>query len=469
MSPWKRSSTETVNHVQSRRSGGPGGNGYERFTGIVRQCYVLPVILCAVVPLLGSDWPQWRGPFFNGSTDETGLPVKWSRTDNIAWSIDLTGASAGTPIVSGDHVFLSSSDLERDRLLAICINRRTGDVRWQKEIAQGIRRESYSNYASPSPVTDGHVVVFFYGNGDLVAFDFLGKKLWAQNIQEKYGPFAFNWSFSTSPLLFRYKLYLQVLQRDIPVEDRGFKDRKNESYLLALDPETGDELWREVRPSQARMESREAFSTPVPYTHDGRTELLVVGGDDLTGHDPETGKELWRWGTWNPSRIEHWRLVPSPIAGAGVILACAPKTDPIYAVRAGGIGQLDDTALAWTSEGEKVLTSDVPTPAFYDGYFFVLSDLRKTLSRVDPQTGEVKWKMRTPGLKKYEASPLAADGKIYLINFVANVVVIDAANGEILHEVSMDDAADDPVRSSVSAAHGNLFIRTNTKLYCVGE
>ena len=143
--------------------------------------------------------------------------------------------------------------------------------------------------------------------------------------------------------------------------------------------------------------------------------------------------------------------------------------DPIYAVRAGGIGQLDDTALAWTSEGEKVVTSDVPTPAFYDGDFFVLSDLRKTLSRVDPQTGEVQWKIKMPGLKKYEASPLAADGKIYLINFIADVVVVDAASGETLHEVSMDDASDDPVRSSVVAAHGNLLIRTNTKLFCVGE
>ena len=446
----------------------------ERFTAFIKCYCVVPVIVFVSLSFLvsscfGSDWPQWRGPDFNGASAETGLPVQWSRTDNIAWRIDLPGPSAATPIVSGDHVFISSSDPAQDMLLALCVDRKTGKVLWQKEIARGQRRESYSNYASPSPATDGNVILFFYGNGDLVAFDFSGNRLWSKNVQEEYGPFAFNWSFSSSPLLFRDKLYLQVLQRDVPVDGRGFTDRKNESYLLAMEPETGNVLWRALRPSEAKMESREAFSTPVPFTHQGRTELLLVGGDDLTGHDPETGKELWRWGTWNPSRIGHWRLVPSPISGAGVILACAPKQDPIYAVRAGLNGQLDDTALAWTSADTKVLTSDVPTPAFYDGDFFVLSDLRKTLSRVNPRTGKTKWQLRTPGLKKYEASPLVADGKIYLINFIADVVVVDAGTGKILHQVSMDDPSDDPVRSSVVVAHGNLFVRTNSSLYCIGK
>ena len=91
-------------------------------------------------------------------------------------------------------------------------------------------------------------------------------------------------------------------------------------------------------------ESREAFTTPVPFVHNGRRELLVVGGDDLSGHDLETGKELWRWGTWNPTRIRHWRLVPSPVANEDVILACAPKRDPIYAIRTGGGRQAGRTA-----------------------------------------------------------------------------------------------------------------------------
>ena len=204
-------------------------------------------------------------------------------------------------------------------------------------------------------------------------------------------------------------------------------------------------------------ESREAFTSPVPFVHNGRRELLVVGGDDLSGHDLETGKELWRWGTWNPTRIRHWRLVPSPVANQDVILACAPKRDPIYAIKTGGVGKLDDSAIAWVSKDVRPVTSDVPTPAYYDGDFFVLSDVRKSLSRVEPKTGKVKWTIQTPGRSKYEASPLAGDGKIYLINFDGDIVVVDAAGGEVLNQIAMGDAEDAPVRSTVVAAQGPPF------------
>jgi outer membrane protein assembly factor BamB len=240
---------------------------------------------------------------------------------------------------------------------------------------------------------------------------------------------------------------------------------------LAIEPETGKTLWRHIRPSQAQAESREAFTTPIPFAGQGRKELLVIGGDDLTGHDPVTGKELWRWGTWNPSRIGHWRHVTSPVTSDDVMLVCAPKREPIYAIRAGGTGQLNDEAIAWISDGPDVrdVSSDVPTPAYYDGDFFVLSDVRKALCRVEPKTGKVKWCVRTPGYPKYEASPLAADGKVYLMNFVGDVVVVDAADGEIINVISMDEPSDEAIRSSVIAAHGQLFIRTDRTLYCVGS
>jgi len=415
-----------------------------------------------------SNWPQWRGPFFNGSTDETGLPEKWSRTENVAWVADLPGASAATPIVWDDAVFISAADHAADTLVALCLDRKTGRRLWQHEIAHGIRKDRRSTFAAPSPVTDGQRAIFFYGNGDLVAFDFTGKPLWRRNIQKDYGEFAFLWTFSSSPTLFDGTLYLQVLQRDVAVEGRGFEDRPNESYLLAIDPKSGKTLWRHVRPSQAVAESREAFSTPIPFEFRGRKELLVAGGDDLTGHDPATGRELWRWGTWNTNRIRHWRLVPSPVAGGGVILACAPKRSPIYSVRAGGAGRLSDNNLAWVSN-PRVLTSDVPTPAFYDGDFFILSDLRRSLSRVQPGTGQVKWTAQTPGRVKYEASPLAADGKIYIVNFDGDVSVFDAETGRLLRTISMDARSEFVVRSSIVAAHGHLFIRTTDKLYCVGR
>jgi outer membrane protein assembly factor BamB len=307
-------------------------------------------------------------------------------------------------------------------------------------------------------------VVFFYGNGELAAFDLDGKPLWNRNIEKDYGDFAFQWTFSSSPLLFEGRLYLPVLQRDQPVHNRGKEG--GESYLLCIDPNSGKTLWRHVRPTEAQAESREAFSTPIPVQVAGKWQVVLAGGDMLSGHEPATGSEIWRWGTWNPTRIGHWRLVPSPVAGAGIVLACAPKKSPVYAVKPGA-GTLDDKALAWTST-ERGISSDVPTPAFADGDFFVLSDVAKALSRVAPD-GSVKWTMETPGKIKYEASPLVADGKVYLVNFNGEVVVVNAADGKMLHQAAFGNADDKQVRSMIVAAHGQLFLRTDTRLFCIGK
>jgi outer membrane protein assembly factor BamB len=204
----------------------------------------------------------------------------------------------------------------------------------------------------------------------------------------------------------------------------------------------------------------------MPYKVDGKWQVLIAGGDMLSGHDPATGAELWRWGTWNPTRIGHWRLVPSPVAGAGVILACAPKKAPVFAVKPGR-GLLDDKALAWSST-DRGVTSDVPTPAFADGDFFVLSDLSKALSRVAPD-GKVKWTVETPGRAKYEASPLVADGKVYIVNFTGEVVVVDAADGKILHQAAFGSGSDKLVRAAMIASHGQIFLRTDTRLFCIGK
>jgi len=437
---------------------------------MLRLTAILTFVLLWTSPICAGDWPQWRGPFFNGSTDETNLPADFSRTENIAWSAELASAAASTPVIFGERVFLSGTDAERDVLLAMCFDRTDGKLLWQHDIAKGIRRDVRSTFAAPSAVTDGKIVVYFYGNGELVCFDVDGKPQWRRNIQRDYGRFAFLWTFSSTPLLFEGKLYLPVMQRDVPVGGFAPVGKRIESFLLAMDPATGKTLWRHVRPSRAVAESREAFTTPIPYEYGGTKQVLLAGGDVLTGHDPDSGKELWRWGTWNPGRIPHWRLVPSPVTGDGVILACAPKNDPVYAIKAGGSGLLDDSAIAWVSDDVREVSSDVPTPAFYDGDFFVLSDLRKCLSRVEPRTGKVKWTIPTPGRAKYEASPLAADGKIYLINFLGEVAIVDAKEGKVLKVIPMDEPhGREVVRSSIVAAYGQLFIRTTRHLYCVGK
>ncbi len=427
----------------------------------------LALLLAVTLPVFGANWGQWRGPNFNGSTDAGSLPTHWSKTDNVAWSADMPGPSAASPIVWGDHVFISSANPDTDSLHALGYDRDSGKLLWEHQVGKGYRRDDRSDYSSCSPSTDGEVVVFFYGNGLMFAYDFDGKELWKRDIEKEFGKLAFGWTPSTSPLLFDGRLILQILQRDVPAWGHG--EAENESYLLALNPKTGKELYRTLRVNKATAESMEAFTTPVPYEFGGRKEILVAGGDAISGHDPENGEELWRWGTWNPSRIGHWRLVPSPVAGDGVILACAPKREPIYAFKAGGNGTLKDSDLAWVSDRGSDITSDVPTPAFYEGDFFVLSDVKRTLSRVEPKSGKIKWSTATPGRNKYEASPLAADGKLYLMNFNSDVVVVDADSGKILSEIAMGDEGEQHSRASIAASDGQLFIRTNQMLYCIGD
>jgi outer membrane protein assembly factor BamB len=436
---------------------------------------ILALSLLAGAALAG-EWPNWRGPAYNGAADEQGLPVRFSPTENVRWTAELPGPSASTPVIWGDAVFVSSADPKTEQLLAMCLDRKTGHVKWRQAVGSGYlpagkgtptRLDDKSNYSSPSPVTDGKRVVFFYGNGDLVAFDFGGKKLWARNLQKEYGDFCFGWTFSSSPQLYDGRLYAQILQRDLAVDGRG-KDG-SESFLLAFDPATGKELWKAPRPTTAKLESREAFSTPVPFEHDGRKEVILAGGDFLTGHDAATGKELWRWGTWNPGHTHpSLRLVPSPVGGAGVILGCGPKREPVYAVKAGGSGDISQSGLAWKSEERGAVTTDVPTPLFYRGRFYVLSDQKKNVTCIEPADGKVVWTTALPGSSACWASPTGADGKLYLLSLRGEAHVLDAATGGVLATNPMAEGEDD-LRSTVAAAHGSLFIRTNTRLYCVGQ
>ncbi len=442
--------------------------------------FLLPsLLLLSTAALRAENWANWRGPQHNGSSPEKGLPEKFSKTEGVKWAVPLPGSSAATPVIWGDRVFVTAAEAGASRQYAICLDRQTGKEVWRADCGESASDGQYSNTCSPSPTTDGKVVVFFFGTGDLVAFDLAGKKLWSRNL----GPFAFQWTFSSSPLLHDGRLVMQVLQRDVSVRGRG-KPTGNESFLLAMNPATGEDLWRSLRPSEAVAESREAFSTPLPFSHQGRQELVVIGGDAITGHDPKDGRELWRWGTWNPTRIGHWRLVPSPTVGGGLILACAPKNAPIYAVKAGASGTLSYKDLAWQSHvqqtedaaetaptpNQRDVTSDVPTPLFYEGKFYILNGTKKKLLRLNPADGQVEWAGDLGGRSVFQSSPTAADGKIYFMNFDAEVFVVDATSPDfkLLHSASFKDDQDDTRhRSSVAISQGNLYVRTGTKLYCL--
>jgi outer membrane protein assembly factor BamB len=234
--------------------------------------------------------------------------------------------------------------------------------------------------------------------------------------------------------------------------------------LLCIDSRDGKTIWKHVRSTPAKKESLESFGTIIPHNN----ELIVAGGDVLTSHDPGTGRELWRWGTWNPGHKEQWwRLVPSPVVGDNVILVCAPKRAPVFAIEIPKQNINDSPKLRWSTNENPSITSDVPTPLFYRNKFYVLSDLKKNLSKIDPVTSKTEWSLDLPGKYKWRSSPTAGDGKVFLMNHNATVLVVDAVSGKTIHMTEMGDSYDDNTRSSISISRSNLYVRTNKKLYCI--
>ncbi|MDQ3814938.1 MAG: PQQ-binding-like beta-propeller repeat protein [Armatimonadota bacterium] len=414
-------------------------------------------------PARAENWPQWRGPALNGSTSETGLPDVLDTEQTLAWESPLPGPGAGTPVVWEDRIFLSALDKKTKNLLALCLDRKSGKILWQKEIAVGYKTNRLNDMASPSPITDGERAYFYYGTGDLAAFDFDGKLLWSRNIQKDHGTFNVLWIYGSSPLLYKGKLYVQVIHRDTPIDEPNDPAQPAQSYLLAIDPATGKDLWRHTRKDDAKAESKESYATPIPFEAGERSEILIVGGDAITGHHPETGEELWRVGGWNPNKIGHWRIVPSPVVSNGLVIVCPPKGGAVFAVKPEGKGEITDTAVVWKN---KEFTSDVCVPLYYQNNLYVLDGDKKIISCVDPATGEKKWSHALGGGRVLRASPTGADGKIYCMNEGGDVWVLSASEAKTLSQTSLGGGT---ARSTIAVAQGQVFVRTADKLYAFAK
>lgn len=418
----------------------------------------------ACLPARAGDWMNWRGPHYDGSAgdDEKGLPTSWSKSEAIAWKAELPGAAASTPVVAAGRVFLTSVDAATGDLLALCLAAADGRTLWSAKVGQD-RRVSRNNMASPSPVTDGVKVWFTFGSGDVACFDLEGRRLWARNLEQDFGPFAIQFGFSSSPLLIDGKLIIPVLQNANPNRYRRLGlAGPVDSYVLAIDAATGKNVWKVVRPTDAPEESREAYTTPTPLRREGRTEVLVNGGDYLTAHDVATGGELWRWGSYNPRKITWYRIVPSAVVADEMVIIAAPRRNPLFAVRPGSTGDLAAGPPAWQFTQHP---PDVCTPLVYQGRLYVLDGDQTIMTCLEPATGRVLWRGELGRGTIFRASPTAADGKIYCINEDGDVYVLAA--GEqfgILAKVAMGEG---PCRSSIVPAGGRLYIRTARTLYAV--
>lgn len=403
----------------------------------------------AGAPTGDGNWPHWRGPLHNGVSDETGLPVKWSAQENIHWKLELPGLSGSTPIIWGDRIFVNVTDPENVWLW--CVNRRTGEVMWKKHLSGGNVKMRKHNMSSPSPVTDGESVWVMTGTGFLRRFDFDGKEIWLRDIQKDYGQFGLNWGYASSPLLHEDSLYVQVLH--------GMKT-DDPSYVLRIDKKTGKTLWRVERPTEAIRESPDSYTTPaLVHVKDG-LELVVSGGDCVTGHDLKTGKELWRANGLNPQNNPAYRIVASPVVLDDLVFVPS-RVRPLLAVRAGGRGDVTESHRVWlTLNGP-----DVPTPVSDGKLLYIVND-RGIMFCYDARTGQEVYSGQRIRPAIYSASPVLADGKIYITSEEGVTTVVKAGPQ---FEVLAENELGDYTLSSPAVSNGQIFIRTQNALWAIGK
>jgi outer membrane protein assembly factor BamB len=395
------------------------------------------------------NWPQWRGPALNGVSNEKNLPVKWTTEENVAWKLALPGVSGSTPIIWRDRIFLNVAD--NGNLFLWAIDKNKGTMLWKKELGGGDHKMRKHNMSSPSPVTDGRAVWVMTGTGMLKAFDFAGKELWTRDIQKEYGEFGLNWGYASSPLLHEDSLYVQVLH--------GMKTDAP-SYVMRIEKKSGKTLWKVDRPTNAIRESPDSYTTPGLLRHGKTTEIVITGGDCVTGHDPATGKELWRANGLNPENNPFYRIVASPIIFNDIIYA-PTRVKPLLALKVGGRGDITTSHVLWST----VNGPDVPTPVTDGKYFYIVND-RGIMWCLDARTGAELYGQQRIKSAIYSGSPVLADGKIYVTNEDGLTTVVQAGPE---FKVLAENPLNDYVLSSPAISDGQIFIRTSQHLYAIGK
>jgi len=357
-----------------------------------RTIHVLTFVMFSISVARADNWPQWRGPSLNGVSTEKNLPAKWTPEENIAWKLAMPAWSGSTPIIWRDRIFLNVA--EDNDLYLWCVDRTKGAMLWKKLLGSGNVKMRKQNMSSPSPVTDGKTVYVMTGTGILKAFDFAGKELWMRDVQKEYGAFGLNWGYASSPLLFEDSLYVQVLH--------GMKT-DDPSYVMRINRTSGKTIWKVDRPTSAIRESPDAYTTPALLRYGQTTEIVITGGDCVTGHDPATGKELWRANGLNPNNDPSYRIVASPIIFNEIIYAPS-RVRPLLALKAGGRGDISTSHLLWST----VNGPDVPTPVTDGKYFYIVND-RGIMWCLDAKTGAELYGQQRIKTGTYSASPVLAD------------------------------------------------------------
>jgi len=411
--------------------------------------------------ILADNWAQWRGPTGNSICRESDVPVRWSRTENVAWRFPLPGPAGATPAVWDDRIFLTSID--GSELVLICVST-GGEELWRRTIGDGNKdaRGDEGNSASPSPCTDGKYVWSMMATGEIGCFDFDGNEIWKLDLQERYGKFKIQFGMTSTPILHGDNLYFQCIHGD-------YRGETKEAFLVALEKRTGKEVWKQDRLSDAYGENEHSYASPVIYD-DGELRLLIThGGDYVMAHDLDDGREVWRCGGLNPqddpNKDYHktLRFVASPTAVSGMIVVPTAKNGPVISIRPNFTGDITEnkSAYHWTRARN---TPDVPSPLIHDGLVYLCRE-NGNLICLEADTGNELYEQRTNRVR-HRASPLFADGHVYLSGRDGKVTVVKT--GRKFEIVAQNDL-EESLSASPAVSNGTLYLRTFDALWAIRQ
>lgn len=422
------------------------------------------------------SWPSFRGPNASGIADGQNLPDSWDAKSgaNIRWRTPIPGLAHSSPIVWGDRIFVTSAisskanatfkpglygdgdasdDRSTHRWVLYAIDKRNGKILWERVAFEGEprnKRHIKSTYASASPATDGRIVVAWFGSQGVFAYDVNGRQLWTVDVGRvdmgAYDIPSYEWGPASSPILWNGMVILQV-------------DTQTDSFLLALDAATGRTIWKTDR------QELPSWGTPTVVSTPAGEELVTNASNYIRGYDPRTGKELWKLG--GSSRI----TAPTPFGAGGLLVIASGRGPerPIFVVRPGARGDLtlakDQTSsekVAWSKTGRG---SYMPTPLAYQGILYVLNN-NGVFDAYELETGKEVYRQRLePVGSGFSASPVAADGRIYLTSEDGDIIVI-AAGREFkkLGAYSMGEL----VMATPALSEGVMYVRGVSTLFAIG-
>jgi outer membrane protein assembly factor BamB len=438
------------------------------------KCFVAVVLFLSSITINAQNWPSFRGPNASGVAEGTNPPTTWDleKSENVLWKTSIPGLSHSSPIIWDNQIFVITAisndpkptykpkdrgiDLATDETkhtwMIYALDKRNGRVLWTDKPYEGVpraKRHVKATQANSTPVTDGRYVVALFGSQGLACYDLKGKLLWKQDLgvlnPGLWDDPESSWGHGSSPIIYRDLVIVQA-------------DGHKQSFIAAFNLKDGKQAWRVERNEIT------SWTTPTIYQGRNRVELIANGGRYIRGYDPLTGKELWRFAD-NNTEVK----MQAPLIAHDLIYITGgyPPGRTMYAFRPGATGDISlkpgeekNAFVAWTTPKGSPYT---PTPIIYGNLMYVVAD-NGVLSAYDAKTGENIYQQRLP--TSFSASPVAADGKLYLSSEDGDIFVVKAGRQyELISRNTMGQA----LMATPALTDGMLIVRAGDAIYALGE